>query len=150
MARESIFARKRKQLGHNWVAVSGPDDLANMVEQILVDISYGNLSSPEDKWTLIEKNLLDQVELFCARREKKYLLMARSNGMGMFFASGEDWVTYYGMFMNFMQAYWLYADLHNCIVGHKASGGDPTYMRHFYAILASREFKPFIRPNSLI
>lgn len=149
MARESIFAKKRKQLGHNWVQVSKPNDLASMVEQILVDISYGNLCSPEDKWTLIEHNLIEQISAFCFRRMTAYKLMAKSNGLGMFFASETEWERYYCMFMNFMQAAWLYTDLYNCVSGYMMTQ-DPTYMRHFYAVLSDSNYKAFIKPNNLI
>lgn len=68
MAKESIFARKKREMGTNWVNEIHPDKLFNMCENIFNDIAYGNLTSNEDKWYLVSEPVLDTLINFCEYR----------------------------------------------------------------------------------
>ena len=68
MARESIFARKKREKGTDWHRQLTEDELFKISESILNDIAYGNMDSPEDKQYLMSIEISRSLYKFCYLR----------------------------------------------------------------------------------
>ena len=68
MARESIFARKKREKGTNWHRQLASNDLFKMSESILNDMAYSNMDNPEDKQYLYTVEIMESLWNFCNLR----------------------------------------------------------------------------------
>jgi hypothetical protein len=147
MARESIFARKRKEKGKEWLKVTNPNELLRMSENILSDIAYGNLSSTEDKWTIVDPLVLQSLLEYCNTRAQNLYYIAMAMQKYRETASEADNVSHSVLFDNVCKSLELYNTCLTCIDGYIKSQ-DKSFMINLYARLA--ELKNFISPTKFI
>lgn len=153
MARENVFQKKRKERGSNWVNEIKPDELIRMSENILTDISYGNLSSNEDKWNLVSEPVQDALISFCTNRRNNlsYVVKCmdeyRNTQTALF--NGGDNALYSAIWYNVYNSYVLYASLVQLLESYKATK-DPTCMINLYSLVSNQKYKNLIIPNRFI
>ena len=153
MARESIFARKKRERGSNWVNEIKPDELIKMAENILSDISYGNLSSNEDKWYLVSEPVQNALIAFCTNRCNNLGYIVRCmdeyrNTQTAFFNNGDN-AMYDVVWENVYNSYVFYATVKQLLEAYKVTK-DPTCMINLYSLAANQKYKNLIMPNRFI
>lgn len=150
MARESIFARKRKERGKEWYNELKPDELIRMSENILTDIAYGNLSSVQDKWDLVNDCVIESLIAFCSTRCNNLAYICRcmkfyrdcQSNLG-----GGDNILYANNWDNIYNSYQLYHYLCEYLTQYKRDKA-ATLMVNVYSLCAN--FKNYINPNRFL
>jgi hypothetical protein len=147
MARDSIFTRKRKEKGKEWLKVTNPNELIKMSENILSDIAYGNLSSDEDKWNLVDPVVLQSLLEFCKTRAQNLYYIAIAMQKYRDTAEEADNASHSIIFDNTCKSLEIYNTCLTCIDGYMKTG-DKSYMINLYARLG--ELKNYINPSKFI
>jgi len=147
MARESVFSRKRKEKGKDWLKVTNPNELIKMSESILSDIAYGNLSSNEDKWTMVDPIVQNAILSFASERVKNLYYLANSMHEHRAKSTEQENVLNSVLFENIMKSYDAYNCVVSCLNGYLQTQ-NPTYMINMYAKLS--ELKNYICPGRFI
>lgn len=152
MARESIFARKKRERGSNWVNEIRPDELTKMCENILNDIAYGNLSSNEDKWYLVSDPVINSLINFCNMRYFALEYVNRCielyrNSQANLVANGGDNTMYAAVYENINTCYLFYGRVLGYLKSYYITK-DPTCMINLYSDCA--EHRNWINPNRFI
>lgn len=162
MARESIFTRKRKERGKNWFNELKPDELIRMSENILTDLSYGNLSN-NDKWDLVQESVLDGLIAFCKARVRNIEYPVRCMDFyrqQQAMLNGGDNVIYSPIWENMLGCYRFYSSVLGYLEAYKASGkavdaqgnfigyNDRTCMINIISLCANN--KNLISPNRFL
>lgn len=153
MARESIFARKKRERGTNWVNEVKPDELIKMAENIFSDISYGNLSSNEDKWYLVSEPIQNALIEFCKIRcgNLGYIVRCMDeyrNTQTAFFNGGDNAINNV-IWENVYNCYVFYDTARQYLEMYKMTH-DPTCMINLYLLASNQKFKNLICPNRFI
>ena len=151
MAKESIFARKKRENGANWVNEIKPDELIKMAEKILSDISYGNMSSNEDKWYLVSEPVQNALIAFCTNRYNNLGYIVRCmdeyrNTQAAFFNTGDN-AMYDVVWENVYNSYVFYATAKQLLETYRVTY-DPTCMIKLYS--DASKYKNVIMPNRFI
>ena len=151
MAKESIFARKKRENGANWVNEIKPAELIKMSEKILSDISYGNMSSNEDKWYLVSEPVLNALIAFCTNRCNNLGYIVRCideyrNTQTAFFNNGDN-AMYDVVWENVYNSYVFYATAKQLLETYRVTY-DPTCMIKLYS--DASKYKNVIMPNRFI